>query len=84
MHESKLINELKDYTPIPNKDIIDKIDYFMTPYNREIIFNKHMSFDEKERDLPLGTYNYYPKNFCIIGTLRIDYLGFYTNFQNSF
>jgi hypothetical protein len=60
VHESKLINELEDYVPIPNKDIIDKIDYFMTPYNREIIFNKHMSFDEYEHGLSSGTYHYYP------------------------
>ena len=60
VHESKLINALEDYMPIPNKEIIDKIDYFMTPYNRELIFNKHMSFDEKDEGEPSGTNDYYP------------------------
>ena len=46
VNTSKIIGELENYTTIPNQETIDKIDYFMTPYNKKLIFNKYMDFSD--------------------------------------
>ena len=39
-----MIEELEDYNYLPDKQTIDKMKYFMDPYNTIRGFSKHMSF----------------------------------------
>ena len=34
---------------LPKKPLQDKIDYFITPYNKGIALQRHMEFDDKKK-----------------------------------
>jgi hypothetical protein len=52
-NESNLIRNLNDYTLIPDKKILEKIDYYITPYNRKLVYNKYMDFEHDYGNLNL-------------------------------
>lgn len=43
--------DLKLFSPIPDNKMQRKIDYFITPYNKTLHYDKHMRFDEKAQHL---------------------------------
>lgn len=48
---SPVQKNLIKYNILPSDNLQKKIDYFFTPYNRKLAFNKHMSFEnEAERE----------------------------------
>ena len=59
-----IINELENYLPIPEKKLLEKIDYYFTPYNRGLVFNKHMSFEENNTFKSGKPAHLFIPNFC--------------------
>ena len=43
---SAILDRLNDYKSLPNQNLLAKIDYYFTPYNRGVSFDKHMKFDQ--------------------------------------
>lgn len=39
-----IAEQILDYELIPEDQIQSKIDYFITPYNKQLIYHKHMDF----------------------------------------
>ena len=48
-HKSKLLNDLENYDPQPSAELQRKIDFYITPYNKDLLVGKHMTFDEPEQ-----------------------------------
>lgn len=46
--KSRILEELKDYNLLPSSAIEAKVDYFLTPYNKTLYYNKYMKFDSDE------------------------------------
>ena len=43
---SPLLQSMYDYSIVPGEKIKKRMDYFYTPYNRQFLLRKHMTFDE--------------------------------------
>lgn len=42
---SKIEKSLQEYTVVPTNEVQKKMDYFFTPYNRSLPYEKYMKFD---------------------------------------
>lgn len=40
---------VKDFSMLPKKPLQDKIDFFITPYNKGIALRRHMEFEDKKK-----------------------------------
>ena len=43
-NNSRIMDRLLDYNPLPSKNIQNKINYYMTPYNSSVIHEKFIDF----------------------------------------
>ena len=39
-----IVEEMKEFSMVPTEEVQDKLDRILTPYNKKLVYKKHMDF----------------------------------------